>query len=236
MGLNAVGFGMMGLVYALCHWIFYTSGVRAGSAWWGAKPPEGELIPEQGIGAMGSLAGAISLLVMAIWHFATDPFGGAQSTMFSIVPALYGFLFLGTFFCATQGWDWRPIGDAALFGATTQMILLPVAAYIGVSWDFIVGLWIYGFTASTWGLVVHGKVSPRIHQINLILSMIVTWWYMIIGGGLFPWGEGPLEFLVDVQDALTWENWMWLWFVIGVINMIMVVYTYKAGPKRQFIW
>lgn len=32
MGLNAVAFGMMGLVHGLCHWIFYTSGVRAGSA------------------------------------------------------------------------------------------------------------------------------------------------------------------------------------------------------------
>ena len=40
MALPAVVFGMMGLVYGLCHWIFYTSGVRAGSAWWGMKPAE----------------------------------------------------------------------------------------------------------------------------------------------------------------------------------------------------
>ena len=185
---------------------------------------------------MGSLAAAIALLVMAMWHFATDPFGGTSSTMFSIVPALYGFLFLGTFFCATQGWDWRPIGDAALWGATTQMLLLPFAAYIGVSWDFIVGLWVYGFTASTWGLVIHGKVSARIHQINLILSMIVTWWYMIFGGGLYPWGAQGTEFLGDVQSALNTEQWMWLWLIIAIINMIMVVFTYKNGPEKQFMW
>ncbi len=225
---------MMGLVYGLCHWIFYTSGVRAGSAWWGAEPVEGELNPERAIGAMGSLAAAFALIVMAIWHFATDPFGGPVSTMFSIVPALYGFLFLGTFFCATNNWDWRPIGDAALWGGLTQMMLLPFAAYLGVSWDFIVGLFVYGFTASTWGLVVHGKVSAKIHQFNLCASMFITWWYMIFGGGLYPWGD--VAILGDVQGALSTENWMWLWFIIGIINMIMVVYTYKNGPERQFMW
>lgn len=228
---------MMGLVYALCHWIFYTSGVRAGSAWWGMKPPEGELIPEQAIGAMGALAGAISLLTQAIWHFTADPFNGPVSLMFSVVPALYGFLFLGTFFCATKGWDWRPIGDAALWGATTQFILIPFAAYMGVTWDFNVGLWIYGFTATTWGLVVHGKVSPRIHQINLILSMITTWYYMIMGG-IFVGDAAATwsDFIMDVQDALSVESWTCLWIIIGIINMIMMIWTYKNGPERQFVW
>jgi hypothetical protein len=234
MGLNAVGFGMMGLVYGLCHWIFYTSGVRANPAWWSKQNKPGELVPEQGIGAMGSLAAAVSLLVMAMWHFMTDPFGGVVSTMFSIVPALYGFLFLGTFLCATQGWDWRPIGDAALFGATTQMMLLPVAALMGVSWDFIVGLWVYGFTASTWGLVIHGKCSAKIHQFNLMCSMFITWWYMFFGGGLVSGSWVPI--LGDVQKAADANTWAALWLVIGIVNMIMVVWTYKKGPSKQFIW
>ena len=176
---------------------------------------------------MGSLAAAVALLTMSMWHFMTDPFGGVVSTMFSIVPALYGFLFLGTFLCATQGWDWRPIGDAALFGATTQMMLLPVAALMGVSWDFIVGLWVYGFTASTWGLVIHGKCSAKIHQFNLMCSMF-------FGGGLVSGSWVPI--LGDVQKAADANTWAALWLVIGIVNMIMVVWTYKKGPSKQFIW
>ncbi|MDH7507818.1 MAG: hypothetical protein QHH00_00270 [Methanomassiliicoccales archaeon] len=234
MGLNAVGFGMMGLVYGLSHWIFYTSGVRANPAWWEKKTKPGELVPEQGIGAMGALAAAISLLLMAVWHFATDPFNGPISTIFSIVPALYGFLFLGTFFCATQGWDWRPVGDAALWGATTQFILIPIAAWNGVSWDFNVGMWVYGFTASTWGLVIHGKCSARIHQFNLCCSMFITWWYMIFGGGILNWED--FKILGDIQNMLPREDWAILWIAIGIINMMMIVWTYRKGPSKQFIW
>jgi hypothetical protein len=237
----AIVFGMMGLVYGLCHWIFYTSGVRAGSAWWGMRPAEGELVPEQAIGAMGCLAAAIGLLVMAVWHFAADPFGplglSSWSLMFSVVPALYGFLFLGTFFCATRGWDWRPIGDAALWGATTQFILIPFAANAGVTWDFNLGLFVYGITATTWGLLIHGKCSARIHQINLILSMITTWYYMIMGGifvgaASTSWGN----FVSDVQGTLTQDEWVWLWIIVGVVNMIMMIWTYRAGPERAFVW
>ncbi|MFP4170494.1 MAG: hypothetical protein ACLFUV_05695 [Methanomassiliicoccales archaeon] len=183
---------------------------------------------------MGALAAAISLLVMAIWHFATDPFNGTQSTMFSVVPALYGFLFLGLFWTGTQGWDWRPVGDAALWGGVTQMLLLPVAAHIGVTWDFVLGMFIYGITASTFGLVILGRVSPRIHQVNLILSMIVTWYYMIVGGGM--WNAWNMEFMSDVQNALDAEGWILLWAVLGIIDVLMLLWTYFKGPDKQFIW
>ncbi len=237
MAQAAVIFGMMGLVYGLCHWIFYTSGVRAGSAWWGSKPAEGELVPEQAIGAMGCLAAALALIIMAIWHFAADPFAGPVSVMFSVVPALYGFLFLGTFFCATQNWDWRPIGDAALWGGTTQFILIPFAANMGVTWDFNLGLFIYGITATTWGLLILGKCGARIHQINLILSMITTWYYMVLGGLLTgDAGRVWTTFINDVQNSLSSDNWVWLWIVVGVVNMIMMIWTYKAGPERAFVW
>jgi hypothetical protein len=148
-------------------------------------------------------------------------------------------LFLGTFFCATQNWDWRPIGDAALWGATTQFILIPFAANMGVTWDFNLGLWVYGITATSWGLLIHGKCSARIHQINLILSMITTWYYMIMGGiftGATPAGSTWAQFVTDVQGSLSTDNWIWLWIVAGVINMIMLIWTYRNGPERAFVW
>ena len=61
MELNGIAFAMIGLVYGLCHWIFFCSGTKEGPAWWRKKTLPEEMVPEQPIGAMGSLVAGISL-------------------------------------------------------------------------------------------------------------------------------------------------------------------------------
>ncbi len=230
---------MVGLIFGLAHWLLYTSGVRANPAWWAKKTRPDELVPEQAIGAMGQLAAAIGLLFMAIWMVIADPFGLAGlPTAFSIVLAVtganFGFLFLGTYIAATRGYDWRPIGDAALFAAVTAVIVIvPLAAFNSWPWDFALGIYIYGILAATWGLVIHGKCSAKILQLNLALSLIVTWYFMIFGSGL---AANTASFMVDVQNVTNPTGWFWFWLVIGIITILATYYTYRSGPKRQIIW
>ena len=243
-GVAVIAFGMMGLVYGLCHWILYCSGARACPAWWSKKTKSDDIIPEQAIGAMGSLAAAIGLLVLAICMFLYEPLG-ALSVFVCVTAALYGFLFLGTAIVAMGGWDWRPIGDAALFGGfTASLFITPFAALAGLPWDAVLIFWIWSILAFSWGLVIHGKISAKILQANLILSMIGAWWFLLTFSGAYAANfyaanartAGTWKFLGDVQTALSADNWAILWVVLGVVSIIMMYYSYKAGPKKWLMW
>jgi hypothetical protein len=243
MGLNAVGFAMVGLIFGLSHWILYCSGIRACPTWWSKQHKPEDLIPEQTIGAMGSLAAAISLLFMAYWHQTTDPFGalGASgwSVVFTLVPAIFGFLFLGLAITAYKGLDWRPIGDAALTASLITFVVLVYGARQGIYFDVIIVLVIWAFLAGSMGLVINGKLGLKIFQLNLVLSAIGAFWLMLFYGGLYtttaaPGNGGPaiLEFVTDNQDALTNDEWFYLWVIVGVINLLMLAWNYKNGPKK----
>jgi hypothetical protein len=234
--VNAVAFAMIGLVYGLCHWILYCSGARACPGWWSKKTKPEDIIPEQAIGAMGSLAAAIGLIGLSwflVWTPGTDGFA-----ILAIAGGLYGFLFLGTAIVAMKGWDWRPIGDAAIFGGFTQFVMLPFVANAGFPWDACLGLAVFGVLATAWGLVIHGKISAKILQVDLILSLFVAWWFMIFYGGL----HGPLQAVVNAQDAFghnvdgTYPTWALLWIIVGVANFVMMYWSYKKGPAKMIFW
>jgi hypothetical protein len=237
-GLEIIAFGMMGLVYGLCHWILYCSGVRACPAWWSKKTKADDIIPEQAIGAMGELAAAIGLLVLAlvmVWYAHAGPW----SVFIGVTAALYGFLFLGTTFVAMGGWDWRPIGDAAMFGGfTAAMIITPFAALAGLPWDACLVFFIWSILAFSWGLVIHGKISAKILQANLVLSLLGAWWFIIAFSGVYVFSRtaGTWKWLSDVQTALSNTNWSIVWVVLGVVTVIMAFYSYRMGPKKWLMW
>jgi hypothetical protein len=235
--LNVIGLAMVGLVYGLIHWIFYCSGARACPGWWSKKTKPDDIIPEQAIGAMGQLAAALGLLGMSAWLVIlsgmTDSF---LLTSLVVVGAIFGFLFLGMAIVAMKGWDWRPVGDAALIGAVTDFIFITCAANIGngtgLPWDIALGFWIFGILAMSWGLVIHGKCSAKILQFNLIISLGAAWYFLIFYSGLLT----VPAWVGDFQNSVGLINWSWIWGILGAVSIVMLLWTYRMGPKKAFVW
>ncbi|HTY46573.1 MAG TPA: hypothetical protein VMB46_02790 [Methanomassiliicoccales archaeon] len=234
--VNVIAFAMIGLVFGLSHWILYCGGARACPAWWSKKTKPEDVIPEQAIGAMGQLAAGAGLLLMALWFIFTP--GLDAYAILVVAGAIFGFLFLGMAIVAMKGWDWRPIGDAAIFGGFTMFVMLPFAANNGFPWDACLGLAIFGILATAWGLVIHGKISAKILRADLFLSLFVAWWFVIFYGGL----HAPLQVVVDAQNAFgtmpdgTFPSWGALWIIVGIVNFVLMYWSYRRGPSKQLFW
>jgi hypothetical protein len=227
MGLNGIAFAMIGLGYGLCHWIFFCSGTKAGPAWWRIKTRKEDMVPEQPIGAMGSLVAGISLFLLAFW-LCWNP-GSNQFLVMAASGTINGLLFAGTAVVAVKGWDWRPIGNGAIAASFAQMIMIPFAIYWGFPADACFGLFIWGLLAGSWGLVIHEKTSLMFLQINLVLSVVAASWFMVFYGNI----HQPLSMITDIDNSLTGGTWALLFAVLGGVFITSIIVIFRKGPKKQ---
>ena len=119
--LASIATGMVGLQFGLFVNALALLGIDATPA------GEGQPDPGKSVGMVGSLIAALSLIFMSFTLVVGAPFGteglAAQvQIMFSAISGMYGFLFLGFGFIQLQGWDLRPVGNAALGAAIMQVI------------------------------------------------------------------------------------------------------------------
>jgi hypothetical protein len=227
MGLNGIAFAMIGLVYGLCHWIFFCSGAVIGPAWWRKKTCPEEMVPEQPIGAMGSLVAGISLFLFAFWLI-WNP-GSNQFLVMAVSGIVNGMLFIGTAVVAVKGWDWRPIGNGAIAVSAAQMIMIPFAVYLGFPADAGLALFVWGTLAGSWGLVIHEKCSLKVFQVTLVLSVVAAWWFMVFYGNI----HKPLSIITNLDNSLTGSMWALVFSILGAVCIACLVIKFKKGAKKQ---
>ena len=227
MGLNGIAFAMIGLVYGLCHWIFFCSGTAEGPACWSKKTRPEDMVPEQPIGAMGSLVAGISLFLFAFW-LVWNP-GSNQFLVMALSGTLNGLLFMGTAVVAVKGWDWKPIGNGAIAVSTAQMIIVPFAVYWGFPADAGIALFIWGALAGAWGLVIYDKCSLKVLQLNLVLSVVAAWWFMVFYGNIYM----PLAIVADFDNSLSGGVWATLFAVTGAVAIALLLITFRRGPSSK---
>ncbi len=187
--LPSIAIGMVGLQFGLFVNALALLGVDATPA------GEGQPDPGKSVGMVGSLMAALSLIFMSFTLVVGAPFGTeglpAQiQIMFSAISGMYGFLFLGFGFVQLQGWDLRPVGNAALGAAIMQVIEIII---IAVMWGLSLGnilieivLIIYVVALLGFWRTAHGKQSPQIQGWLLLLAWLGTFYYMFWSGGLLP--------------------------------------------------
>ena len=227
MGLNGIAFAMIGLVYGLCHWIFFCSGTKEGPAWWRKKTHPEDMVPEQPIGAMGSLVAGISLFLFAFWLIMNP--GSNQFLVMAISGILNGSLFMGTAIVAVKGWDWRPIGNGAILVSAAQIVMIPFAVYWGFPADAGLGLFIWAVLAGAWGLVIHERASLKVLQINLVLSVVAAWWFMVFYGNILV----PLSIITDLDNSIQSGLWTLMFIVLGAISLIDMAVRFKIWPRKR---
>jgi hypothetical protein len=229
MGLNGIAFAMIGLVYGLCHWIFFCSGAKEGPAWWRKKTRPEDMVPGQPIGAMGSLAAGISLFLFAFWLI-WNP-GSNQFLVMAVSGALNGLLFVGTAIVAVKGWDWRQVGNGAITASVIQMIMIPFAVFWGFPADAGFGLLIWGVLAGSWGLVIHERVSLKLLQVNLVLSVVAAWWFMVFYGNI----HAPLSIITNLDNSLSGEIWALVFAILAAVGVAGLMVLLKKKTKNQVL-
>jgi hypothetical protein len=227
MGFNGIAFAMIGLVYGLCHWIFFCSGTQVGPAWWSKKTRPEDQVPEQSIGAMGSLVAGISLFLFAFWLI-WNP-GSNQFLIMAVSGILNGLLFIGTAVVAVKGWDWKPIGNIAVAVAVVQMIIIPFAAYWGFPADAGLALFVWGALAGSWGLVIHEKSSLKVLQLCLVLSVVAAWWFMVFYGNI----HVPLSMVTNFDNSLNGETWALLFATLGAVGITMLGRAFLRSTEKK---
>jgi hypothetical protein len=220
---------MIGLVYGLCHWIFFCSGTKEGPAWWKKKTRPEDMVPEQPIGAMGSLVAGISLFLFAFW-LVWNP-GSNQFLVMAASGVVNGLLFMGTAVVAVKGWTWKPIGNGAIAASVAQMAMIPFAVYWGFPADAGFALFIWGVLAGSWGLVIHGKCSLIMLQLNLVLSVVAAWWFMVFYGNI----HVPLSIITDLDNSLSGGMWALVFTILAAVCVASLVITFMKGEKKQVV-
>jgi hypothetical protein len=226
MGFNGIAFAMIGLVYGLCHWIFFCSGTQVAPAWWSKKTRPEDQVPEQPIGAMGSLVAGISLFLFAFWLI-WNP-GSNQFLIMAVSGILNGLLFIGTAVVAVKGWDWKPIGNVAIGVAVIQMAIIPFAAFWGFPADAGLALFVWGALAGSWGLVIHEKSSLKVLQLSLVLSVVAAWWFMVFYGNI----HVPLSMVTNFDNSLTGDMWALLFAILGAVGITVLGRTFSKSTKK----
>jgi hypothetical protein len=229
MELNGIAFAMIGLVYGLCHWIFFCSGTKEGPTWWKKKTLPEDMVAEQPIGAMGSLAAGISLFLFAFWLI-WNP-GSNQFLVMAISGIVNGLLFLGTAVVAVKGWDWKQIGNGAIAASSAQMIMIPFAVYWGFPADAGFALLIWGVLAGSWGLVIHGKAPLMVLQLSLVLSVVAAWWFMVFYGNI----HQPLSIISNLDNSLPGDSWALIFTILGAVFMTSLAIIFRKGPNDQVL-
>ncbi|MDR7434830.1 MAG: hypothetical protein QN189_06845 [Armatimonadota bacterium] len=188
MGLLPVAVAVVGLQYALFCNAWALLGIDAHPLEPTGPPPA------RSIGAVGSLTGAISLLFGAFWLVIGAPLGREGNVVpmqltFSVVMAIYGFLWLGVSIVQMAGWDLRPVGNAALIALIMTIIAMIVIGAWGLTLHLILVevvllsylLVLLGF----WG-VTHGKLAPKVEGVLLLIAMILSFYLMLWASGILP--------------------------------------------------
>ncbi len=225
MGLNGIAFAMIGLIYGLCHWIFFCSSTKEGPEWWKKKSRPEDMVPEQPIGAMGSLVAGISLFLLAFWLI-WNP-GSNQFLVMAVSGIMNGLLFMGTAVVALKGWDWKSIGNGGIAVSVAQMIIIPFAVYWGFPVDAGLGLFIWGVLAGSWGLVIYGKCSLKVLQFNLVLSLMAAWWFLVFYGNI----HVPLSIITNFDNSQSGEIWALLFAILGAAQVIILGVSFGKGKK-----
>jgi hypothetical protein len=220
---------MIGLVYGLCHWIFFCSGTKEAPNWWRKKTDPEDMVPEQPIGAMGSLVAGISLLLFAFWLI-WNP-GSNQFLVMAVSGIMNGLLFMGTAVVAVKGWDWRQIGNGALAASAAQTVMIPFALYWGFPADAGLALFIWGTLAGSWGLVIHGKSSLKTLQLSLVLSVVAAWWFMVFYGNI----HSPLSIVTNLDNSISGGMWALAFAVMAAIFLVFLLVKYRKGTNGQAI-
>jgi hypothetical protein len=185
------------------------------------------MVPEQPIGAMGSLVAGISLFLFAFW-LVWNP-GSNQFLIMAVSGVLNGMLFMGTAVVAVKGWDWKPIGNGAIAVSAVQMIMIPFAVYWGFPADAGLALFVWGALAGSWGLVIHGKCSLKVLQLNLVLSVVAAWWFMVFYGNI----HVPLSIITDFDNSLAGDTWATLFAILGAVSIVILGITFKKGQRKE---
>lgn len=226
MGLNGIAFAMIGLVYGLCHWIFFCSGTEEAPTWWRKKTQPEDMVPEQPIGAMGSLVAGISLFLFAFWLI-WNP-GSNIFLVMAFSGIVNGLLFMGTAVVALKGWDWKHIGNGAVVASAVQIIMIPFAVYWGFPADAGFALLIWGILAGSWGLVIHGKASLKTLQVSLVLSVVAAWWFMVFYGNIHP----PLSIITNLDNSVSGGMWALVFAISGTVFIVAMAIRLKKGTRR----
>ena len=176
--VNAVAFGMAGLVLPLFVWF-----VAVYANW---ELNEAEM---RGIAAV-EFTGFLTLFVMGLWHTIAAPFGDVVSLIFTAIPLLYGLLWLIAAITHWYGADGKPLGEVALLQIPLQLILIFAlfAAQAPVSWGLVIDLLIYApFTLGGFYLFTHGYWMPAAKTYTgwiCLLATLATIHVMFIGSGI----------------------------------------------------
>jgi hypothetical protein len=181
--LNPLVFGVTALNFAL----FLHALICLG---YDSKPPaEGAPSPWKSLGATGSLIGFIGLVAMAWLNISANPSGNPiLSMMFTTIPAMYGFLWLGLAIIEFFDLDFRWAGNAALLCAIMQIVdliimhalwpaVLDLIVIEIVLWDYV--LVTIGFWAAT-----HGKMSLKLQGWNLLVCFVLNSVLLYYSSGL----------------------------------------------------
>ncbi|HEY3419624.1 MAG TPA: hypothetical protein VGK23_03645 [Methanomassiliicoccales archaeon] len=227
MGLNGIAFAMIGLVYGLCHWIFFCSGTEEAPNWWRKKSTPEDMVPEQPIGAMGSLVAGISLFLFAFWLI-WNP-GSNQFLVMAISGIMNGLLFMGTAVVAVKGWDWKHIGNGAIAASVAQTIMIPFAVYWGFPADAGFALLVWGILAGSWGLVIHGKSSLKLLQLSLVLSVVASWWFMVFYGNI----HRPLSMVTNLDNSISGGVWALVFAIVGGVCIVWLAIGSRRGARPQ---
>jgi hypothetical protein len=146
------------------------------------------------VGAAGSLIGAITLVLTAIWFVVGQPFGaeaGPVHALFSLTTGMYGLLWIGVFAAQVFDYDWRPIANLCLLVAINQVIGIFALFYLlGTAglhvWIVAAVLASYVVLLIMFNRLLYGKMGARPVGWWLIVTVIGTFYLQFFGGGVFP--------------------------------------------------
>lgn len=176
--VNAVAFGMAGLVLPLFVWFI--------AIYEDYELNEAEL---KGIAAV-EFTGFLTLFVMGLWHTIDSTFGEVVSLLFTAIPLLYGLLWLIAAITHWYGADMKPLGAVALGQIPVQLLLIGglFAVSAPVSWGIIIDLLIYApFTLAGFYLFTHGYMMPSAKRYTgwiSLLAAVATIHVMFVGSGI----------------------------------------------------
>jgi hypothetical protein len=142
---------------------------------------------------------------------------------------LNGFLFMGTAVVAVKGWDWRQIGNGAILVSVAQIVMIPFAVYQGFPADAGLGLFIWAVLAGAWGLVIHEKTSLKVLQVNLVLSVVAAWWFMVFYGNV----HVPLSIITNLDNSIPADLWALVFVVLGAVSLIDIALRFKIWPWKR---
>ena len=184
--MNPIAFAMTGLLFGLWANAFALLGIGA------APAKEGDVSPVKTVAVCG-LTAAITLIFMAIWLTAAEPFGKAApvNVLFAAIGGMFGLLWIVVFAVQWFGLDGRPAGNICLLLAIMQVLhMIAVAIVLGTAG---IHIWIVQITLASYVVLLllfwklfYGKVAAPTVGWWALLTCIGTAYLLWFGGGILP--------------------------------------------------